>query len=342
MFNSQGKVVAEYDPDSLKEQFTRSFTLHIKLFDIDKTKTIDAIKALLEQYAPNCNILDITMDAFSVNIPYRVDKADFINYAPLMKELEKLENDKAIQHFRVVSSNLEQIFNKLVTVPTSSVGNKSYLGGVEPNDPTKERTVVPITPIVRKEKLSEFEIIEALVKKRFLHFKRNFKLILCVLVLPTIFEIIAMGFMTLRPPGEHDVNLRFSRGLYKNSTDVYSMEVASPLETQTYADLHSHCHANSLDQFGNDCALFNTSESAFRWVLSTQDQYVESRYGGVSFNDSAAAVWYNNKGYHSMPVFLNELNSATLRNTLNNSHYRIFTNNHPLKLGDKELTTSSM
>lgn len=123
---------------------------------------------------------------------------------------------------------------------------------------------------------------------------------------------------------------------------IFSLESGTELLNQTYRDLHSHCRADGLDRFGNKCELFNSSEAAFKWVLDTHDQYIESRYGGVSLNDTNAAVWYNNKGYHSMPVFLNELNSATLRNTVNNSHYRISTNNHPFKLGEKELTTSSM
>lgn len=161
------------------------------------------------------------MDSFSVNIPYRTDKTDFINYAPLLKGIEKLEHEKAINSFRIVSSNLEQLFNGLVAAQPTIGENKSYLNGFSHLDHSKVQTQVHVTPIVRKEKLSEFEVIKELLKKRFLHFKRNYKLILCVLVLPTIFEIIAMGFMTLRPPGEHDVNLQFSRGLYKNSTEVY-------------------------------------------------------------------------------------------------------------------------
>lgn len=118
--------------------------------------------------------------------------------------------------------------------------------------------------------------------------------------------------------------------------------MGSDIQNRTYRDLQSHCRANGFDRFGNNCELFDSSEKGFRWVLNSHEHYVESRYGGVSFNDSRAAVWFNNKGYHAMPVFLNELNSATLRSTVDNSHYQILTNNHPFKLGDKELTTSSM
>lgn len=43
-----------------------------------------------------------------------------------------------------------------------------------------------------------------------------------------------------------------------------------------------------------------------------------------------------------MPVYLNQLNMANLQSAMNNSEYRILTNNYPLKLGEKELTMTSM
>lgn len=187
--------------------------MYIKLNENDKSKTIEEIKVLLQLHAPNCNVLDISTDTFNVNIPYRTDKLEFINYAPLIKGIEYLQNENSIQTFRIVSSNLEQIFNELILSPSNQV----HMNGTA----HKKEAQKHITPTVQQKKQSEFEVVKILLKKRYLHFKRNYKLILSVLVLPTIFEIIAMGFMTLRPPGEHDVNLRFSRGLYPNSTEFY-------------------------------------------------------------------------------------------------------------------------
>lgn len=205
---NEGKVMVEHDPDTLKDKFTRSFELQIKLKDGDKTKNVDELRELLHSHAPESSVMDVNNDSMNVNIPYRTDKSDYINYAPLIKDIEHMENEHTIKSFRIVSSNLDQIFNDLV------VKNAQSANGIK----KIEEKVLPIT---QKEKLSEFEVMMTLLKKRFLHFKRNYRLILTVLVLPTIFEIIAMGFMTLRPPGEHDINLRFSRALYPNSTEFY-------------------------------------------------------------------------------------------------------------------------
>lgn len=90
------------------------------------------------------------------------------------------------------------------------------------------------------------------------------------------------------------------------------------------------------------CEYFQTSEEAYRWLLRTNIEYIDRRYGGISVNESKVAVWYNNKGYHSMPSYLNELNSALLKTELNDSEFKITTFNHPLTLGRKEQSITSL
>lgn len=248
-----------------------------------------------------------------------------------------------IKSFRIVSSNLENIFNGLVdpSIVKKSSGNGHVHSCGQGNEKTDD-----VSAIVQRNKLSECEAARNLFKKRLLHFKRNYRLILCTLILPTLFVVIAMGFMKLRPPGEFDIDLEFSRRLYSNSTDVYSIqdrdEIGNEVGNGMYEALTSYCGLQNGDVFGNVCNTFNSSEKLFRWVLNTTNEYPTSRYGGISINGSRLAVWYNNNGYHSMPVFLNELNTAYFRSLMNDSDYKITTNNHPLKLDDKELTQSSM
>lgn len=224
--NFQGKVVAEHDPESLKDTFTQTFEIKIKLFESEKSKTIDDIKELLETHAPSSKIIDIINDQFNVSVPYRANKLDFVNHSPLMKGLEKLERDKRIEHFRIVSSNLEEIFHGLIQPPPTqdhyqldSLRENGHDSVLNIEDGASRKTTE--TSLGQKTDQTTMDVIKHLFRKRFLHFQRNYRLIVCVLVLPTIFEIIAMGFMTLRPPGEYDINLKFSRNLYANSTDFY-------------------------------------------------------------------------------------------------------------------------
>lgn len=301
------------------------------------------IKEQLQELAPNYNIINITSQTFNANIPYKSkDTKNILNYSSLIRAIEEMVQSKSIISFRVVSSNLEQIFNELVAPPTTAVNHISNGNAHINNESQKKIVDNDKMPIIPREKLTEFEIMKILLKKRFLHFKRNYRLILCVLILPIVFEILAMAFMNVRPPGEHDVDLQFSRGLYPNSQEVYSYEDSNGIENVIYEEFSSHCSANSRDEFGNTCKAFNTSEHLFRYVLNTTNDYPESRYGGISVNTSRSMIWYNNNGYHAMPVYLNEFNVAHLRALMNSSNYKITTSNHPLILGEKQLTTSSM
>lgn len=183
---------------------------------------------------------------------------------------------------------------------------------------------------------SFMEIVCNLFWKRFLHFRRNYKLMLCILVLPVVFEIIAMGFMKIRPPGDYDNSLEFNRAMYPDSVEFYSNEDLNTFSEAVYEDFEETCSVNE------NCKFFDSSKQSFNWILKTHEEFVGRRYGGVSLNNSKSIVWYNNKGYHSMPLFLNQLNSAVLRKEMNDSSFGIVTHNHPLKLGEEELSVSSM
>lgn len=322
----------------MKEEFTQYFELHIGFGNVDSTRAIEIINTLLRTHATTFEIDSISSETLVARIPYH-SGSDLINYSPLINDIEEMVQQQQIKNFRIVSSNLENLFNELV-IPSAI--KKFHTNGYVRHSSSSNEKIDEVNAIVERNKLSEFEAARNLFKKRFLHFKRNYRLILCMLILPTLFEIIAMGFMTLRPPGEFDVNLRFSRALYPNSTDVYSLEDGNEVENATYADLTKYCSLKDGDIFGNVCKTLNSSEQVFRWVLNTTNEYPTSRYGGISINGSRSAVWYNNNGFHSMPVFLNELNTAYLRSLMNDSDYKITTFNYPLKLDEKELSQSSM
>lgn len=187
-----------------------------------------------------------------------------------------------------------------------------------------------------KHQLTLRNIISNLFHKRFLHFRRNYRLMICILVLPVIFEIIAMGFMKIRPPGDYDNLVEFNRTMYPESTEFYSKQNLLPFGESLYDDFEDTCSRN-----GN-CEFFDSSKDSFNWILDTHTDYIQRRYGGISINESRSMIWYNNKGYHSMPLYLNILDSAILRKELNDSSYNIRTINHPLKLGEEELSVSSM
>lgn len=62
-------------------------------------------------------------------------------------------------------------------------------------------------------------------------------------------------------------------------------------------------------------------------------------FGG---SQSAAAIWYDNSAYHTLPVALNQLNNARLNTLLDSNNKSIVTSNKPLVLHDDILATVSL
>uniref|UniRef100_A0A8C9HM65 ATP-binding cassette sub-family A member 2 n=1 Tax=Piliocolobus tephrosceles TaxID=591936 RepID=A0A8C9HM65_9PRIM len=101
-----------------------------------------------------------------------------------------------------------------------------------------------------------------------------------------------------------------------------------------------------------------TGHNVSEYLLFTSDRFRLHRYGAITFGNvlksipasfgtrappmvrkiavrRAAQVFYNNKGYHSMPTYLNSLNNAILRANLpkskgNPAAYGITVTNHPM------------
>ncbi|RMZ97609.1 ATP-binding cassette sub-family A member 2 isoform X3, partial [Brachionus plicatilis] len=115
--------------------------------------------------------------------------------------------------------------------------------------------------------------------------------------------------------------------------------------------------------------LLNISgENETEYYLSTTDIYRLKRYGGLGFDqdrpldnhinlhelvqslekERIARIWYNNKGFHAMPVFLNVLNNAILRANVRQNladanfrlnEYGITVVNHPMNQTNNYLST---
>ncbi|KAK3602190.1 hypothetical protein CHS0354_004706 [Potamilus streckersoni] len=107
-----------------------------------------------------------------------------------------------------------------------------------------------------------------------------------------------------------------------------------------------------------DKLLNITGTNTEKYLLNTADEFKLHRYGGFSFGTEEAYVperfnyppidwlkkiavrgssnvWFNQKGFHSMPTYLNALNNAILRANLprnkdNPAAYGITTYNHPM------------
>ena len=320
-------MISESNLDQLRERFTKTFSINIffpkSSSENDRQNILNDIKSLLDNNVHS----DIQMidNELYLTLPYFGEDEELINYESVLQKLEALQLERKLLSFKIISENLQDLFNSVNKIDNLMNGT---------HDENMNADDSPNINMIDGE-LSTFAIIRNLFWKRFLHFKRNYKLLLCILVLPALFEIIAMGFMKIRPTSAYETALTFSRSLYPGSTEFYSKQ-------GNLTDFESEAYNYYTDQCRKDCEFFNSSENAYKWLLRTNDDYIERRYGGLTVNEEKHVVWYNNKGFHSMPLYLNVLNSAIFKAEMNDTSYNIKTVNHPLLLGEKELSYSSM
>nr|XP_006820206.1 PREDICTED: ATP-binding cassette sub-family A member 2-like [Saccoglossus kowalevskii] len=88
------------------------------------------------------------------------------------------------------------------------------------------------------------------------------------------------------------------------------------------------------------------------YLLRTNGDYIDARYGGLTFGNTQEdsteplnieKVWYDNKGFHSLPTFLNVMNNVVLRSKVKDNGgdptiYGITTYNHPLRMTKEQLS----
>lgn len=337
---NQGRVIAENSLDELRRQLTKSLELNVQfghtINEKDKAMTIDNIRTSIKEVIPGTQVSHISSTTYSLTIPYlNQETGEYYNFEPIIRSLENLQTQRKISSFNIITQNLKDTFDQLNRHEINGNGNIDRSNGAPISVTSKDEKEADLTTTA---------MITSLFWKRLRHFTRNYRMLLCILVLPVIFECIAMLFMKVRPPGEYDIALPLERELYPGSTDFYSYQNGEGVnDTSNFYSrpvYESLLDLNCAKQ--QQCRKFNNSLNAFNWILDTNDDYVDRRYGGVVVNGSKLSVWYNNKGYHSLPTYMNVLNNAILRKEMNDSSFKITTVNHPLKLGDLGLSYSSI
>uniref|UniRef100_A0A182P8G6 ABC transporter domain-containing protein n=1 Tax=Anopheles epiroticus TaxID=199890 RepID=A0A182P8G6_9DIPT len=331
-----GKAILEQSQEELKKRFTN--TIYLRVFmkqqtDADRTALIAQLSKLLDGTVDLRYDMSATLNQLDFKITSSTNDSQVLNIEPLLEHMAQLKSQRQIESFEIRNENLLNIFS------TVNANDPAPSDPMLQNGNGTSASHIPNGfhgPKTNDAKLTTLSIMWTLFCKRLRHFLRNYRLLVCLLALPTVFEIIAMGFMTIRPPGEHDLMVNFSTALYPRSAEFYTNATdGDEYRDAIVSDILGHC-TNEV------CTLFNSSYDAYQWVLSTAYDYTERRYGGITVNKEKNIVWYNNKGYHSMPTWLNMLDTAMLRAELDDPSYTIRTINHPLKIEEDDLSVSSM
>ncbi|XP_017056200.1 ATP-binding cassette sub-family A member 13 isoform X2 [Drosophila ficusphila] len=323
-----GRIIAQHSRDSLQRLCTSDYSVKMRCAD---ATGLTYIVQRAQQLLPQSQVLQSGLADHPHNLTISASYSDHLTPGAVefLELLQSQEASGAISDVELSSSaSLEQEFEQL---------NRS--GGEETSSrrPMSDRSGVVAGPaMISEDPPTAYQQFRLLMGKRLRHLSRNYRLLLYVLLLPALFELCAMWFVSYRLEDDFDTVLPLTRSLYPKSAQFLSQEQATNFTGRLYPQLRSSCDAV------DECKEFEGSEKAYDWVLGTWDEYRERRYGGYGLNGSGATVWYNNKGYHAMMAWLNDLNSDLLRTTLNDSEYSILTLNEPWKLGYLELSTSSI
>ncbi|XP_020818664.1 ATP-binding cassette sub-family A member 12 isoform X1 [Drosophila serrata] len=321
-----GSIVAQHSRDSLQQLCTATYSISVRCVD---ATTLSHIVQQAQQLLPQSQVLHLGAGDHPHCVTIQASYEEHLTPGALefLELLQSQEVIGAVTDVELASSNsLEQEFEQL---------NRKN-GGEEVRRVRSEGVTTPAEAVTAQEPPSSCIQFGLLMSKRIKHLSRNYRLLLYVLLLPALFELCAMWFVSYRLEDDFDTVLPLSRSLYPKSTQFWSQEQATRFTEQLQPHLKTSC-----EDLG-ECREFTSSEEPYNWILKTHEKYREKRYGGYSLNGSGATVWYNNKGYHAMMAWLNDLNSDLLRTTLNDSEYSLLTLNEPWKLGFAELSTSSI
>ncbi|XP_030023361.2 uncharacterized protein LOC115442462 [Manduca sexta] len=239
------------------------------------------------------------------------------------------------------------------------------------------RTDEPLVPAEGPLRASRWEQFKALMHSRYIHHLRNRWLLFMLLALPTIFVTTAMAFSMLRPPADNEVSLVLDEQLYAGSTEflvphpsVYpGSKHVDPMFAQRVMDAAENGKQvrnwTEMDSPSCVCEItrqvcdiqtngsnlpemmslpdVNTLNS---WLLDSQEVYIERRYGGVTSaiknNLTNIITWYNNKGHHALPVYLNMANNALLRTVARDPRANITVSTHPLKISKEPISKDTV
>lgn len=327
---SQGRIVAQHSRDSLQRLSTSDYSVEMRC--IDPSISAEVVQ-LSQQLLIDSHVLPGRQPQQLIISARYADNLT-ANAVQFLEQLQAKEAAGQIIDLALNSSgSLDQEFEQL---------NRSHGETTLPlagQVPTTVSSIVTGPSDVTEQPPSWCTQSRLLLGKRARHLVRNYRLLLYVLLLPAIFELCAMWFVSYRLEDDFDTVLPISRAaLYPHSVELLSRErLQQNFGEPLYEQLQTECQAEF-----EECQLFNSSKSSFDWVLNTLDTYRGRRYGGYTLNGSGATVWYNNKGYHAMVAWLNGLDTELLRTTLNSSDYELRAFNEPWKLGFAELSTSSV
>ncbi|XP_045487538.1 uncharacterized protein LOC111000059 [Pieris rapae] len=337
--------------------------------DIDE-KTRQGLE-LTRNVVNNASLVDVTGDEVEINVPFYDEDGVSTDFEVLCSTLEDSSGRLGYRSYGMECTSLEQVFFNICDqdeVPRNSSAVDATSKSASSS--SIKTDCVPLVPPEGPLKASAARQFLALLQKRYTHYIRNRWLLFLLLVLPSLFVTVAMGFASIRPPADNEISLRLHPDLYRPTTDYLvrpSNSVPENLLGKRVMDIlrHEQHSRNWTKEDSLTCKCVDPIQQCEipgkldrpnlmvlpdvdtlnDWLVTSQQAYIEKRYGGYSSSVSDDVThltsWYNNKGHHALPTYLNRLNEALLKaSTGDNATLTLYT--HPLKISNEQLNKDNV
>ncbi|XP_072945673.1 uncharacterized protein ldd [Epargyreus clarus] len=339
----------------------------------EKTKQLLAVT---RNVIKNANLVDVNGLEVEVNLPFFDPDGVSNNFLELCKVMEAGKNGLGYRSFEMDCSSLEQVFFQICNQADISMNSIEYDGAESSKSASSgsaRRSRGPLVRAAGPRAGPAARQLLALLRARALHYARNRWLLFMLIILPSLFVSIAMGFSTIRPPADTEIALKLTRDLYEPTTDfivpdpsIYSKDIDDTLARRVMDILHyekqfrnwtsedsptcqcvdtvHQCDLKNYTVDRPEMMVLPDVDTLNNWLIDSQQVYIQKRYGGFTSalydNVTRVVAWYNNKGHHALPAYLNAVNSALLR-AARGPRANITLYTHPLKISNEQLSKAS-
>ncbi|KAL3877832.1 hypothetical protein ACJMK2_035476, partial [Sinanodonta woodiana] len=424
----KGKILCSGSSLFLKQSVGSGYRLIVTMKMQNDNQNVRLILALLQARFPYAKLVKVVNNEYTFILPIQSHYDEFERF---FIDLETNKEILNISEYALSGPTLDEVFLKVSTVADMgqplTPGNiravmddslrSLDLNGGRGNQINEKQQKVTTVKIKRKQRRPLKETgcalksqqFGALISKRFHHYRRDWRMIISVLLLPVAMFAAALGLHAITPDYSQARNLLLTPPMYgPNSYVFFSDPIEDPL-TSRVVDMfikdpgigttcmngpkplgfsfkciqgdsaftklpytsrpNATCRCDDYRYMCDEGAegipppqrrtittdiLQNISGyNIEKYLLDSFFKFRENRYGGWSFERAAdslsmsnltAKVWFNNKGHHAMPAFVNALNNALLRVNVeihllgNPAEYGITAYNHPITFNRRQLS----
>lgn len=258
-----------------------------------------AILEVLKEFAPDAHM---ESDAQTESI-FVISEHHLPIFQHMFKRLESDSTNLRISSFGCNLSTLEEVFLKLGTDSYNDHHEDQHDHGVDGS------TTVLFNDLMNSGKMTGTKLmlyqIQAMILKKFHYMRRNYRSFLYLTLFSIWIVVIMMAAPTLKLSSDMPLDISF--GPYSETTTVIQQDGSRRDLVKSYTDLLGG--KNGVTIISKDMEVFLLEKAKESLPLVNRMFLV-----GVTFKTEVSTAWFNGQPYHTMPLALNMINRALLKN----------------------------